>query len=111
MMCQRIGLSPISTSGLGLATVSSASREPMPPARMTAFIQSPCKTSDWSCISVRLERINIARVNWPEAREDAAQSSADILPQPQTQVVTGADFPEKFGHGVGLLYRHSTHAE
>src|SRR6476620_12770569 len=38
MMCQRIGLPPISTIGLGRVVVSSASRVPFPPARMTTFI-------------------------------------------------------------------------
>ena len=37
MMCQRIGLPPISTIGFGRTAVSSLSREPNPPARMTAF--------------------------------------------------------------------------
>jgi hypothetical protein len=37
MMCQRIGLPPTSTIGLGRAAVSSLSREPIPPARITAF--------------------------------------------------------------------------
>src|SRR5215212_6202255 len=37
MMCQRIGLPPISTIGLGLRVVSSLRREPRPPARITAF--------------------------------------------------------------------------
>src|SRR5690349_9682245 len=41
MMCQSIGLPPISTIGFGRATVSSDSREPRPPARMTAFIVHP----------------------------------------------------------------------
>src|SRR5215831_15474502 len=40
MMCQRIGLPPISTMGFGLTCVSSLNREPKPPARMTAFIES-----------------------------------------------------------------------
>src|SRR3954463_92862 len=38
MMCQRIGLSPISTIGLGRTPDSSAMRVPRPPARMTHFI-------------------------------------------------------------------------
>ena len=37
MMCQRIGLPPISTIGFGLTAVSSESLVPSPPARMTAF--------------------------------------------------------------------------
>src|SRR5487761_893731 len=37
MMCHRIGLPPISTIGLGRTGVSSLSREPKPPARITAF--------------------------------------------------------------------------
>src|SRR4051812_43674577 len=37
MRCQRIGLPPTSTIGLGRRDVSSASRVPRPPARMTAF--------------------------------------------------------------------------
>src|SRR5476651_461175 len=38
MMCQRIGMPPISTIGLGRASVSSERRVPRPPARSTAFI-------------------------------------------------------------------------
>ena len=37
MMCQRIGLPPISTIGLGRSVVSSESRVPSPPARITVF--------------------------------------------------------------------------
>ena len=37
MMCQRIGLPPISIIGLGRGSVSSLMRVPKPPARMTAF--------------------------------------------------------------------------
>jgi hypothetical protein len=37
MMCQRIGIPPISTIGLGRNEVSSLSRLPSPPARITAF--------------------------------------------------------------------------
>src|SRR5690606_42164160 len=40
MMCQRIGLPPISTIGFGRRVVSSANRVPNPPARITAFIYS-----------------------------------------------------------------------
>lgn len=36
-MCQSIGLPPISTIGFGRVEVSSLSREPSPPARITAF--------------------------------------------------------------------------
>src|SRR6266508_3531337 len=38
MMCQRIGLLPISIIGLGRTCVSSLIRVPAPPARITAFI-------------------------------------------------------------------------
>src|SRR5712671_5168344 len=38
MMCQMIGLPPISTMGLGRRCDSSLIRVPMPPARMTVFI-------------------------------------------------------------------------
>src|SRR5450759_774248 len=41
MMCHRIGRSPISTIGLGLAAVSSDRRVPSPPARMTTFTTLP----------------------------------------------------------------------
>src|SRR5688572_15786876 len=37
MMCQRMGLLPISIIGLGLAIDSSLMRVPAPPARITAF--------------------------------------------------------------------------
>lgn len=38
MMCQRIGMPPISIIGLGLRCVSSEIRVPSPPARITAFM-------------------------------------------------------------------------
>src|SRR5665213_4250089 len=38
MMCQSIGFPPISTIGLGRTVVSSESREPSPPASITAFM-------------------------------------------------------------------------
>src|SRR5271170_2367529 len=38
MMCHRIGRPPISTIGLGLTSVSSTSRVPSPPAKITTFI-------------------------------------------------------------------------
>src|SRR4249919_2948410 len=37
MMCQRIGLPPISTIGFGRTSVSSANLEPSPPARIPTF--------------------------------------------------------------------------
>ena len=37
MMCQRIGLLPISIIGFGRTVVSSLMRVPAPPARITAF--------------------------------------------------------------------------
>ena len=37
MMCQRIGRSPISTIGFGRTAVSSESRVPNPPARITVL--------------------------------------------------------------------------
>ena len=40
MMCQRIGLPPISTIGFGRRLVSSLMRVPRPPARMTAFMSA-----------------------------------------------------------------------
>src|SRR5271163_3868878 len=44
MMCHSIGLPPISTMGLGRTVVSSLSREPRPPARITAF--TACRLLD-----------------------------------------------------------------
>src|SRR5262245_47773727 len=41
MMCQRIGMPPISTIGLGRTAVSSPSRVPRPPARITVRICAP----------------------------------------------------------------------
>lgn len=41
MMCHRMGRAPISTSGLGLTTVSSARRVPRPPARITTRMRTP----------------------------------------------------------------------
>ena len=38
MMCQMIGMPPISIIGFGLTSVSSENRVPSPPARRTAFI-------------------------------------------------------------------------
>src|SRR5262245_14984179 len=51
-MCQRIGRPPISTIGLGLISVSSLSRVPSPPARMTHFMK-PAKI----CIQSPEERL------------------------------------------------------
>src|SRR3954451_1980222 len=45
MMCQSIGLPPISTMGFGRTVVSSARRVPRPPARITAFIGAESSTS------------------------------------------------------------------
>src|SRR5271157_802918 len=42
MICHSIGRPPISTIGLGLYSVSSRSRVPSPPARITTFIDVPC---------------------------------------------------------------------
>src|SRR5712664_451924 len=41
MMCQRIGLLPISIIGFGLRPLSSLMRLPIPPARITAFMACP----------------------------------------------------------------------
>jgi hypothetical protein len=38
MICVRIGLSPISTTGFGFSCDSSLSRQPHPPATMTVFM-------------------------------------------------------------------------
>jgi hypothetical protein len=38
MMCQRIGIPPISTNGFGTMVVSSLSLVPKPPASITAFM-------------------------------------------------------------------------
>src|SRR5713226_3132445 len=38
MMCQRIGFPPISTIGFGRTMVSSARRDPIPPAKIMAFM-------------------------------------------------------------------------
>src|ERR1019366_4888139 len=40
MMCQRIGLPPISIIGLGFSALSSMMRVPIPPAKITAFIST-----------------------------------------------------------------------
>src|SRR5215207_10497133 len=39
MMCHRIGTPPTSTIGFGRVSVSSASREPSPPAKIATFIR------------------------------------------------------------------------
>src|SRR4051794_11018243 len=41
MMCHSIGRPPISTIGLGRTVVSSESRVPSPPAKMTTFTNPP----------------------------------------------------------------------
>src|SRR5215470_10435066 len=40
MMCHRIGRPPISTIGFGLTAVSSASRVPRPPAKITVLMSA-----------------------------------------------------------------------
>src|SRR5689334_12094175 len=49
MMCQSIGLPPISTIGFGLTRVSSLNLDPTPPARITAFIEK----SSFRCTVIR----------------------------------------------------------
>src|SRR6478609_11759047 len=49
MMCQSIGLPPISTIGFGRTAVSSLSREPKPPARITAFTAKEVSYRDTGC--------------------------------------------------------------
>src|SRR5919108_3723917 len=51
MMCQRIGFVPICTIGLGIRSVSSASRVPNPPANMTTFMPS---TRRAHCLTSRI---------------------------------------------------------
>ncbi len=41
MMCQRIGRPPISTMGLGVTSVSAASRVPAPPAILKKMAWNP----------------------------------------------------------------------
>src|SRR3972149_12240252 len=48
MMCQRIGRPPISTIGFGLRVVSSESRLPSPPARITAFMVFRSEIDFWT---------------------------------------------------------------
>src|SRR5687768_6792290 len=50
MMCQRIGLLPISTIGFGRSWVSSDRREPNPPASITAFIDRQANGTAERCI-------------------------------------------------------------
>ena len=47
MMCQRIGLPPISTIGLGRSAVSSERREPSPPGKNDAFTVR-CYSANWN---------------------------------------------------------------
>src|SRR3954447_16051673 len=68
MMCQSIGLPPISTIGLGLTVVSSESREPSPPARITAFMAGqrtlapmPAQTADLAVVGAGLLGLAVAR--------------------------------------------------
>jgi len=44
---ERMGLPPISTIGLGRISVSSASRVPAPPARITAFMAECPASENW----------------------------------------------------------------
>ncbi len=47
MMCQRIGLLPISIIGLGRVSLSSLIRVPVPPARITAFTRPEDNVFRW----------------------------------------------------------------
>src|SRR5687767_9711842 len=57
-MCQRIGMSPTWTSGLGLNSVSSRRRVPVPPQRMTTGIEEflPIVEGSWHYRGVPRER-------------------------------------------------------
>lgn len=66
MMCHRIGWVPISTIGLGRRCVSSLSRVPRPPARITAFIQRFCDLEIGKVIYGPMASIGLP-TNWSPA--------------------------------------------
>src|SRR6185437_7273090 len=55
MMCHRIGRPPISTIGLGRMVVSSLSRVPRPPARITSFTKSTSEAGFDCFVSAGIE--------------------------------------------------------
>ena len=69
MMCQRIGLPPISTIGFGRVAVSSLRRVPRPPARMTAFIGEPSRQN-----YAAAEHTNASEKNLLSGKPDSTRS-------------------------------------
>src|SRR5918993_1329995 len=91
MMCQRIGIPPISTIGFGRTDVSSPKRVPKPPARITACIEIP--TLDYvSCYS-SIPRIAVSRRPLAGVRtsKDGAEFERLSLPSSGGSALGGAD--------------------
>src|SRR5262245_39878828 len=66
MMCQRMGLPPISTMGLGRRVVSSERREPKPPARLITLTAGlppigSGGTRDWFAVGPEKRSVDVRR--------------------------------------------------
>jgi len=99
MMCQRIGLPPISTIGFGRCSVSSASRVPIPPASIATFIQPysqclvhVCRAEDELVSCIKHDRQSQPR--WNQSAGDAICKASMSL---QVGLIQWID-----GNGIGL---------
>src|SRR5437870_1192112 len=84
MMCQRIGRSPTSTKGLGRYSVSSRSRVPCPPHKITVFIlkldfQAVESTNDTGDLTIDIIfQKRVARSEWIKVGRDNLFGAGDM---------------------------------
>lgn len=68
MICQIIGLPPISTMGFGLISVSSLIRVPNPPAKMTTFIACKLAQNYWKIIYEKVSNLSLLLIHLQDYR-------------------------------------------
>ena len=103
-MCQRIGLPPISTIGLGRTAVSSLSRVPRPPARITAFMwASVSRKPDPRLTAVTLPRDLRDWIALLEREGELVRVTAEV--DPDLEITEIVDRVVKAG-GPALLFEN-----
>src|SRR5215218_6206860 len=93
MMCQRIGRGPISTIGLGRYSVSSRSRVPWPPQRITTGMSS----------------LSIMKSPWKFYRGSDVAESLELLQLPLVLPALPPPAGEPLGRPQHLVGRDRTH--
>src|SRR5437867_12934052 len=105
MMCQRIGLLPTRTIGLGLNSVSSLSRAPRPPHRITVFMVRGPRTGPRG----RRDGSRAPEPEWKSASvRPLVEPPADVLRQRQGRREAGRLDPDQV-HEAGAARLETDH--